>query len=249
MRVPQLLSHYLLADFWLVSSLVRKLLLPSLPLNRPQPHGHCIEKRPYLWTDFPGNRMQAVWWGITQLSTLVRGVKPDVLDYLTALSPPGVHNIRLVGVLTVLYQKHACLQVREFEVDTDTLLYLKWKTNKDLLTQYRELCSMLCNNGKIIWKIIDTCRYMYIYVTQSCPTLCDSMDCSLPGSSVHGISHARILDWGAIPFSKGIFLTQGSNSGLLHCRQILYLWATRAAPLFLTKLLCCRETITTIFQI
>ena len=69
--------------------------------------------------------MQAVWWGITQLSTLVRGVKPDVLDYLTALSPPGVHNIRLVGVLTVLYQKHACLQVREFEVDTDTLLYLK----------------------------------------------------------------------------------------------------------------------------
>ena len=35
-------------------------------------------------------------------------------------------------------------------------------------------------------------------VTQSCPTLCDSMDCSLPGSSIHGILQARILEWVAI---------------------------------------------------
>ena len=35
-------------------------------------------------------------------------------------------------------------------------------------------------------------------VAQSCPTLCDPMDCSLPGSSVHGIFQARVLEWGAI---------------------------------------------------
>ena len=40
-------------------------------------------------------------------------------------------------------------------------------------------------------------------VTQSCPTLCDPMDCSLPGSSVHGIFQARILEWVAISFSRG----------------------------------------------
>ena len=40
-------------------------------------------------------------------------------------------------------------------------------------------------------------------VTQSCPTLCDPMDCSLPGFSVLGILHARILEWFASPFSKG----------------------------------------------
>ena len=40
-------------------------------------------------------------------------------------------------------------------------------------------------------------------VTQSCPALCDSMNCSLPGSSVHGILQARILEWVAIPFSRG----------------------------------------------
>ena len=46
---------------------------------------------------------------------------------------------------------------------------------------------------------------------------CDpSMDCSPPGSSVHGILHARILEWVAISFSRGIFPTQGLNPHLLH---------------------------------
>ena len=40
-------------------------------------------------------------------------------------------------------------------------------------------------------------------VSQSCPTLCNSMDCSLPGSSVHRIFQARVLEWGAISFSRG----------------------------------------------
>ena len=45
-------------------------------------------------------------------------------------------------------------------------------------------------------------------LTQSCPTLCDPMDCSPPGSSVHGILQARTLEWVAVPF---IFLIQASN--------------------------------------
>ena len=40
-------------------------------------------------------------------------------------------------------------------------------------------------------------------VAQSCPALCDPMDCNPPGSSVHGISPARILEWVAISFSRG----------------------------------------------
>ena len=40
-------------------------------------------------------------------------------------------------------------------------------------------------------------------VAKSCPTLCDLMDCSLPGSSVHEIFQARILEWMAISFSRG----------------------------------------------
>ena len=40
-------------------------------------------------------------------------------------------------------------------------------------------------------------------VTLLCPTLSDPMDCSLPGSSIHGIFQARVLEWVAIAFSKG----------------------------------------------
>ena len=56
-------------------------------------------------------------------------------------------------------------------------------------------------------------------VAQSCLILCDPMDCSLPGFSVHGIFQARVLEWVAIFLLQGIFLNQGLNPGLPHCRQ------------------------------
>ena len=64
-----------------------------------------------------------------------------------------------------------------------------------------------------------------ILVTQLYPTLCDPMDYSPPCFSVHRILQARILEWLPFPF-PGDVLTQGSdqgsNPGLLHCRQILH---------------------------
>ena len=50
------------------------------------------------------------------------------------------------------------------------------------------------------------------------------------GSSVHGVLQARILEAGSHSLLQGIFLTQGSNPGLLHCRWILTIWAAREAP-------------------
>ena len=64
---------------------------------------------------------------------------------------------------------------------------------------------------------------------QLSPTLCDPMDCSPPGSSVHGILQARILKWDVIsfPFSMGwTFPTQGSNPRLWH----LLLWQADSLP-------------------
>ena len=49
------------------------------------------------------------------------------------------------------------------------------------------------------------CVCARVLVSQSCLTLSDPMDYSLPGSSVHGILQARILEWAAIPFSRGSF--------------------------------------------
>ena len=61
-------------------------------------------------------------------------------------------------------------------------------------------------------------------VAKSCPTLCDPMVCTPPGSSVHGIYQARIREWFAIFFSRGIFPTQGLNLCLLH-------WQADSLPL------------------
>ena len=60
-----------------------------------------------------------------------------------------------------------------------------------------------------------------VLVTQSCPTLCGSMDCSPPGSSFLGYSPGKNTGVGCHALLQGIFPTQGLNPGLLHCRQIL----------------------------
>ena len=54
-------------------------------------------------------------------------------------------------------------------------------------------------------------------VTQSCPTLSNPMDCSLPGSSVHGIFQARVLEWGAITFSDTVLVFFPHSSKLNWC--------------------------------
>ena len=59
------------------------------------------------------------------------------------------------------------------------------------------------------------CVCMHTKSPQLCPTFGDPMDCSLPGSSVHGLLQTRILEWVANSLLQGIFLTQGSNPCLL----------------------------------
>ena len=62
-------------------------------------------------------------------------------------------------------------------------------------------------------------------VSKSCPTLCDSMECSSPGSSVHVISQTRMLLWVAISFSKGSSWSRDRTQVSCFGRQILYHWA------------------------
>ena len=64
---------------------------------------------------------------------------------------------------------------------------------------------------------------------RSCPTLCNPMDCSLPGSSVLGDSPGKNTRVGCL---QGIFPTQGSYPGLLHCRCILYHLSHQGSPLW-----------------
>ena len=55
----------------------------------------------------------------------------------------------------------------------------------------------------LTWCSLSSKMSQRVKIAQSCPTLCDPLDCSPPGSSVHGILQARILEWVAISFSRG----------------------------------------------
>ena len=66
-----------------------------------------------------------------------------------------------------------------------------------------------------------------VLLAQLCLTLCDPVDCSPPGCSVHGILPARILEWVAMSFSRG---SSQSRDCLLHCRQILYCLSYPGSP-------------------
>ena len=84
-------------------------------------------------------------------------------------------------------------------------------------------CLQPLSLGNVLWvrepfKLVK----VKVLVTQPCLTLCNPMDNSSPSSSLPEILQARILEWVAIPFSRGIFSIQGSNPGLPQCRWILY---------------------------
>ena len=72
-----------------------------------------------------------------------------------------------------------------------------------------------------IWKRHSKGRNVCL-VAQSCPTLCDPMYCSPPGTSIHWDSLGKNTGVSCHAFLQGIFPTQGSKAGLPHCRQILY---------------------------
>ena len=95
------------------------------------------------------------------------------------------------------------------------------------------LCLFSCQNT---WRSVHSVAWKEkkeSEVAQSCPTLCDPMDCSPPGSSVHGIFQARILEWVAISFSRGSFQPRDRTHVSCTVGRCFTIWATRVVSLHL----------------
>ena len=85
---------------------------------------------------------------------------------------------------------------------------------------------------------------MHVKSLQECLTLCDRMVCSLPGSSVHGILQARILESAAMPFSRGFSQPRDQTHVSCIAGRLFTVWATREAPgkpLVITYSFVCRH--------
>ena len=139
--------------------------------------------------------------------------------------------------------------VRELGMDRYTVLYLKWITNKDLLYSIANCvqCYVAAWMGGdiegewiqvYVWfeSLLSTWNYHNIAnwlwkkeseVTQLCPTPCDPTDCSLPGSSVHGVFQARVLEWVASSFSRGSSRPRDWTQVSHTVGRCFTIWATR----------------------
>ena len=108
-----------------------------------------------------------------------------------------------------------------------TIYFATALTNRKILIQ-----SLLERRGSGV--PIYPCAVLCL-VIQLYPTLCDHMVCRLPGFSVHGDSSGKNTGAGCHVLLQGIFPTQGSNPGLLHCRQIPYHLSHQGSPRILKQ--------------
>ena len=93
-------------------------------------------------------------------------------------------------------------------------------------------CSGNWRSSSLSWcyrEILCVCVCVCVWVAQLCPPLCDPMDCSLPGSSVHGILQARIPEWLAMPFSRGFFWLRDQTWVSHIAGRFFTIWATKEA--------------------
>ena len=70
-----------------------------------------------------------------------------------------------------------------------------------------------------------------VLVAQLCPTLCDPVDCSPPASSVHRLLQARILEWAAVPFSRGSSRPRDQTQVSRIADRFFTVWVNREAPI------------------
>ena len=102
--------------------------------------------------------------------------------------------------------------------------HLKYMVNLFLFSKINNYLAVPRGQRNLIFNVWDDIMkslYIYVQLLQSCSALCNPMDCSPPGSSVHGDFLGKNTGVGCHSLLQGIFLIQGPNPGLLHCGQML----------------------------
>ena len=127
------------------------------------------------------------WEDRTQNSLYTSAIKTKSLschiEHFTILYLIFQLTFNISRILSFLYMKTACVY-----------FFINWS--------FLSIFWCCCFWKKLSFKVeYDVC--VYVLITQSCLILCDSMDCNSPGSSAHGILQAGIVEWVAMPFSRG----------------------------------------------
>ena len=132
----------------------------------------------------------------------------------------SLYGFNISVILFLMNPLHDCLWAFVFprNIDDMFLSYIPQKGISVVSLLYKQ-------HFHNVWSLVK------VLTVHSCPTLCDPMDCSPPGSSVCGDSPGKNTGVGCRAFLQGIFPAQGSNPGFPHCRQILYRLSHQVRPL------------------
>ena len=132
--------------------------------------------------------------------------------------------------------------------DTDSLIW----GNYSCLEKHQRTVEMQSSvdmnpKGPVKLKVLPD-KTVLCLVIQSCPTLCDPMDFSLPGSSVHGDFPGKNTGVGCHALLQGIFTTKGSNPDLPHCKWILYRLSHQGSPQLVNIILALSQNLDCLMQ-
>ena len=146
-------------------------------------------------------------------------------------SPPdfSVHGIlqaRILEWIAISFSRGSSWPRDRTQVSRITSgFFTIWAIGKSLLLIYVCITESFCYACETSTTLY--INYMCVLVSQSCPTICDPIDCSLPGSSIHGISQARILEWVAIPLSRVSSQPRDWTQVSWIAGRFFIIWATR----------------------
>ena len=143
---------------------------------------------------------------------------------------------RIIDTITVSGEAHSTQhRSQKCHVQISTLLPLA-VSPKTLISLWingdnndTHQCRVVLRLNEMIKYTVEYCAVLCL-VTQSCPTLCDPMNCSPPGSSIHGNSLGKNTGVGCRALRQGILPTRGSKSCLPHCKQILHHLSHQGSP-------------------
>ena len=127
--------------------------------------------------------------------------------------------------------------------DRTNLWWSRWEHWLPLVgpTSVLEMCGDYIHGNLLscMFKICMLYCILYLHfwreVAQPCPLFCDPMDCSLPGSSIHGILQARIVEWAAISCSKGSSWPRDQTRVSDTAGRLLTVWATRGSCILIIQ--------------
>ena len=187
---------------YLVASIVSDSLAHQTPVHE------ILQPRTLEWVSMLSFRGYSWCRDQTHIS-YVSCISSRVLYHYCHLGSPNrvVRSATLVGTARKILSA-AAAAAKSLSVVSDSVRPHRWQPTR-----------LLCpwdspgKNTGVGWHFFLQCMKVKSVseVALSCPTLIDPMDCSLPGSSIHGIFQARVLEWGAIAFSKGWYLSWDMN--------------------------------------